>query len=261
MLCGVVRPTIRAKVGHSVFLQNKNLKSIPINQDFKRAETIDLSRNNIKNFEKLPNSYVTTELFVDNTKITSFKYAPSLPKLVRISLMNTPIASHEHLNVMALIAFNCAAYFINDKIVEDEDLLYMYRNSSTIRSYLRSGYILVSKDPIVVLNMKDGTLKDLGSANKTREIPLNEGQTVKDFMFWYVGTTYRDLPSIPTRKYVRSDESYVSSVTKSRQPTSRRLSPFVSMKTLSFDQFTNRSSVRRGSLPVEITSVISSISK
>ena len=261
MLCETPQPEIRAKVGHSVFLQNKDLKSIPINQDFKRAETIDLSHNSIKDFKKLPNSRVTTELFVNNTNITSFKHAPDLPRLVRISLENTPAASLEHLNVMVLIAFNCAVYFINNKTVEDEDLLYMYRNGGVIRDYIRNGYILTSRDPIILQNPDDGTHKELGPANKTKEIHLNEGQSIKDFMFEYVGSIYRDIPSIPAKRLAKNGGDTTLPPARNRQSTSRAASPFKDMETLSFNQFIKKSSSRSGSLPKITTSMLPPRSK
>ncbi|EAY14320.1 hypothetical protein TVAG_026410 [Trichomonas vaginalis G3] len=122
--------------------------------DLVRPEVItnlDLSFTNIKDFTGMPLMENLVKLNVSGTKLNSFVGAVKSPKLEQISFAGSPIASFEYLNMMCLIAFGPQLTLINHVRVTKQDIKLSELYKDTLEPLLRSGWIVASIGPDIVI--------------------------------------------------------------------------------------------------------------
>lgn len=123
---------------------SKGLKTLPIIPTYPPISSLDLSNNELQNFEGMDDSFQSLEtLNLDNNSINSFIGAITLPNLKNLTMRNSPICKEPNLDLMCLIVFGNSLTKINGNTVSqsEKDKADLIRNS--IKEKLLEGYLLI----------------------------------------------------------------------------------------------------------------------
>lgn len=112
---------------------------------------LDLSFTQITNFEGMPYMPNLVKMNLASSKINSFIGAVNLPKLEQLEFAGAPITQFEYLHVMCLIAFGMNLKLINHVRVTKQDIKLAELYMSTIEPMLRTGWLIASISPDIVV--------------------------------------------------------------------------------------------------------------
>ncbi|EAY20758.1 hypothetical protein TVAG_391420 [Trichomonas vaginalis G3] len=133
--------------------ENKKLHKIPEipNDDF---TMLVLASNPLKTFNGL-NSYENLhELSVNKTKIETFEGAVEIPHLQKFTCYQAPLEKINYLRIMAIIAFGKSLIVVNNVPIPEKERQFADQYADTIRTYIQSGFVITSMNPLRIHNPK-----------------------------------------------------------------------------------------------------------
>lgn len=172
---------------------NQNLTEFPLIKDVGECFTLNLTKNPVVNFKSLKEYDSLVSLILNDTKLSSFKFAPNLPQLEEICFCNTPLYKNELCKIMTLIAFGEKKLkCINFQEVTERERKEASRLSIKVRDLVVEGWVLTSVDPIRLFN----------PMNRKRKVVYLEQKIDGD----YPSRIYKseEISELPRRKQKRN---------------------------------------------------------
>ena len=201
---------LKKERGLQFVYRGKQLSYFPDNMHLEDYYQISFANTPILSFKNFPVLPKLEILILDNTLINNLMYAMPQPNLRKLYLRNTPFSRYNSQEIMCSIVFGSNLKFYNGKSITEESILISSFMASDIRPYLLQGWVIISMNPVKLLNTKTQIKKilfpidDAGRLNRSHSTaqltltPKLPHQTGKD----------HNLTS--------SDENFISPLT--RQP-------------------------------------------
>ena len=140
--------------GLQFIYRGKQLSYFPDNMHLEDYYSVSFTNNPILSFKNFPVLPKLEILILDNTLINNLMYATPQPNLRKLYLRNTPFSRYNSQEIMCSIVFGKNLKFYNGKSITEESILISSFMASDIRPYLLQGWVIISMNPVKLLNTK-----------------------------------------------------------------------------------------------------------
>ena len=179
------------------------LKQYPPTSALEKYTSLSFVGNPISSFRGLPTPNTLTELNINQTDISTFADAQPQPFLEEITFLGTPLSKYKYCFEMCVIMLGNNLKRINGKNVPTSVLEFSILASEKVYPYLFKGYILLSKSPALLIDLKT---KKRVQLILPKELPRTKMQK---------NISYRSAYSVSQRSFsVQSHETELDDVEK-----------------------------------------------
>ncbi|OHT13234.1 hypothetical protein TRFO_16676 [Tritrichomonas foetus] len=143
-----------ANSGKTKSFRGRKLTTFPNLSKFQHCTLFSFDGNPLENFKGMISCPNLTDLYLDNTKMSSFFEAPELPSLERISLKHSPLGFYKKLDLMCAIVFGPQLQFVNGEELSHEKVRFALEYRDLLLPYFRQGWVMTSTNPVRFIHYK-----------------------------------------------------------------------------------------------------------